>query len=72
MVALGCLQLGYATSDYPEQKNRAASGGGGVNDALCCLGSLYERAYADEHIKLCKLGALVARKRVSPLNSVTL
>ena len=30
-----------------------------------------ERAHADEHIELRKLGALVARKRVSPRNSVT-
>ena len=29
------------------------------------------RAHADEHIQLCKLGTLVARKRVPSLNSVT-
>ena len=30
------------------------------------------RAHADEHVKLCKLGTLVARKRVSSLNSIAL
>lgn len=33
--------------------------------------SLYGRAHAVGHVAVCKFGALVARKRVSPLNSVT-
>ena len=71
-------QFSYC-ADYILKSGKKGGKGRGSKKIYTLHGPAYRviqlfhwRARADEHVKLCKLGTLVARKRVSSLNSVAL